>query len=235
MNFSLIIPAFNEEKYIYQTLQSVMSHKDKLLEVIVVDNASTDNTKSVAESFAGVRVVGEPIKGLTRARQRGLEESKGDVLIYLDADTELSAQWLNKVIQKYNSDPQVVSVTGRYVFKDVSNFTNAFVFVYWVIGYIMYLFSGYLVVGGNFAARKSALLRIGGFDKTIEFYGEDTDIARRLHKVGKVVFLLSAKVYTSPRRLQGDGLMKTVWLYVKNFFSVIIGGKPATATYNDLR
>src|SRR5207302_647488 len=86
MNISVVIPAYNEEKYIGQTLESVISNApENLLEIIVVNNASTDKTSAIASAFPKVKVVDEPKKGLTRARQAGLNAAQGDVLAYIDA------------------------------------------------------------------------------------------------------------------------------------------------------
>ena len=75
---SVVIPAHNEQKYLAECLTHVLqSAPGDLLEIVVVDNASTDATASVAKRFEKVRVVNEPEKGLTRARQRGLPRGEG--------------------------------------------------------------------------------------------------------------------------------------------------------------
>ncbi len=235
-SISLIICAYNEEKYIGECIKHVLANSHGLLsEIIVVDNASTDSTKEIASRFEGVRVVGEPSKGLTKARQKGLMEAKGEILIYIDADTELTPGWIPKMLKRYQADQSVVSVSGIYNYKDTPLFMNLVVWAYWQVAYITYLFTRYTIVGGNFAVRKKAMLDIGGFDSSIEFYGEDTDIARRLHKVGKVKFSTNMNVVTSARRLAGEGFVKSGWLYIKNFFSVAFNGRPATTEYTDYR
>ncbi|XBS71453.1 hypothetical protein ABK905_11265 [Acerihabitans sp. KWT182] len=89
--------------------------------------------------------------------------------------------------------------------------------------------------GGNFAASKAALLRIGGFDTSIPFYGEDTNIARRLAGEGRVRFILSMVMETSARRLKEEGFITTAMRYVLNFMSEAIRNKPATSVYRDIR
>ena len=89
VNISLIIPAHNEEKYLPGCLQNIAPHVGRLLEVIVVDNASADDTAEVARQFQFARVVHEPRKGLLWARQRGFLESRGDHLAYIDADCRM--------------------------------------------------------------------------------------------------------------------------------------------------
>jgi len=108
--------------------------------------------------------------------------------------------------------------------------------VYWTcLAYPTYFFTGYMMVGGNFAVKREALLKIGGFDESIDFYGEDTDIARRLSYVGKVKFTLFLPMPTSARRLKKEGLLTATFIYAANFFSEVLRKKPFTREYKDIR
>ena len=127
-------------------------------------------------------------------------------------------------------------MSGPYIYYDLHPIKRFCVWLWWLIlAYPSYLVTRYMVVGGNFAAKKSALLQIGGFDTNIAFYGEDTDIARRLSKVGKVRFLATLFMYTSARRFHGEGIAKTGYFYLTNFISVAILKRPIKGTYNDIR
>lgn len=239
MRISLVIPAYNEEKYITECLKSVSEYGGNLFEIIVVNNASTDNTENVIRSFAkdypNIKIVNEPKKGLTKARQRGLEEARGDIIAYTDADTKMPEGWVEKINKYFERDQKTVCVSGPYIYYDQSFIGKLLVWIYWFFAYIIYLFVGYMAVGGNFAARKSALLKIGGFDENISFYGEDTDVARRLSRVGKVKFTLNLYMYTSARRFRGEGIIQTAGKYVTNFLSEIFRKKPITKDYKDIR
>jgi hypothetical protein len=83
--------------------------------------------------------------------------------------------------------------------------------------------------------RRTALQQIGGFDTSIEFYGEDTDIAQRLHRVGRVKFTLRLPITASPRRLLGEGLFTTGVRYAVNYFWVVVSGRPFTRVSRDIR
>jgi len=108
--------------------------------------------------------------------------------------------------------------------------------LYWVLlASPAYWMTRYMVVGGNFAARRSALEKIGGFDTAIAFYGEDTNIARRLHAAGKVKFLLRLPMRTSSRRLQEEGMAVMAGKYVANFLSEVVLKRPVTQAYRDIR
>ncbi|WP_413738240.1 glycosyltransferase family 2 protein [Sodalis sp. RH21] len=241
MKLSLIIPAYNEELYLADCLHYAIEElaaraKPGEYEIIVVNNASTDRTAAIAAGFERVRVVYEPIKGLTRARQKGLESASGDVLGFIDADTRMPPGWLGTVLAAYEQHSDLVCVSGPYRYFDLPWMKSLLVDLYWLLlAKPTYWFTGYMAVGGNFAASKQALLRIGGFDTSIAFYGEDTNIARRLANVGRVRFDLAMVMATSARRLKEEGFITTAVRYVVNFMSEVVRNKPATSEYRDIR
>ena len=77
--------------------------------------------------------------------------------------------------------------------------------------------------------------RIGGFDTSIDFYGEDTDVATRLSRVGKVKFSFSLAIKTSGRRLKGEGVLRTGYHSFMNIIFVLFYGRPLTRTHKDIR
>lgn len=233
---SVVIPAFNEERYLPKCLQSLTEYApNAFLEIIVIDNGSSDHTADIAKKYPNVRVVMEPKKGLTYARQRGLLEAKGTYIAYLDADTQISPQWLETVEHAFESNRYLVALSGPYHYDDMPAWKNLLVRGYWWIAYCISCVTGYVLVGGNFVARKDALEKIGGFDTTISFYGEDTNIARRLYAVGNIRFQQRCYVHTSSRRLQQEGLLRTAVTYVLNYTSEVLLKKPITKKYTDIR
>src|SRR5947209_11032880 len=119
MKLSIVIPAFNEENYIGQTLESILKNAPpELLEIIVVNNASTDNTAQIASRFEKVRVVNEPLKGLTRARQAGLLAAQGDILAYIDADSLVPQNWFSQLKKEFSQDPELIALSGPYIYYD---------------------------------------------------------------------------------------------------------------------
>lgn len=237
MTISLVIPAYNEEKYLGKTLDSIFQSKpENLLEVIVVNNACTDNTAMVASSHAGVTVVNQPEKGLTKARQKGLEAARGNLIAYIDADTLVSKKWFEIVNREFGNSPDLVCLSGPYYYYDLPLFHNLFIKWFWNNGTIAAnRVVGYAVFGGNFVAKRSALLKIGGFDQTVAFYGEDTEIGRRLAEVGRVTFDRELSVNTSGRRLIKEGPIRTAFRYGLNYWSMALFHKAFTAKYKDIR
>lgn len=245
MNISIIVPAYNEEKYIGETLSCITKFAPpEVKEIIVVNNCSTDKTKEVALSFPKVRVVDELNKGLTKARQTGLMAAQGDILAYLDADTLVSKDWFDVLKQEFSKNENLVCLSGPYIYYGLPHMDNFFVRMWtnfwiwiwhWFIFRIVASKHGYVIMGGNFSAKKDELLKAGGFDSSIAFYGEDTDIARRLSLQGKVKFVKEFSVQTSARRFGEEGLIRTAIKYLANYLSVVFIKKPVTNTYSDIR
>ena len=232
----MVIPAYNEEKYIGRCLESVQKNGVGLFEIIVVNNASTDNTRAIAQSFTRVRVVDEPKKGVNRARQRGLAEARGDIVAFIDADTQMPRQWVARISQLFEKDKKLVCVSGPYIYYDLSRARRIVVWSFWLIlAWPTYLVTRYMAAAGNFAAKKNALTRINGFNQDIEFYGDDTEIAQRLRRVGKVKFMQRHYMYSSARRLKAEGMIKSAIRYMINFLSVVLIKKPLTHKYTDIR
>lgn len=235
-SISVIIPAYNEELYISECIQSILKDKTaNVVEVIVVNNASTDATAAIAGAYSGVSVVHEPKKGLTAARQKGLESSKGDLLAFVDADSRIPEGWFTQINDAF-AEESLVCLSGPYKFFDLPKVHCACASAYWnFLAYPTYMLTKYMVVGGNFVAKRSALLSINGFDTSIPFYGEDADIGRRLHEQGKVRFKPSFYVRTSGRRLTSQGMIKTGAIYISNFLSEALFHKAITKKYTDIR
>ena len=227
---SLVIPAHNEEKYIGACLEHAIKNSDgKFLEIIVVDNASTDRTQEIAKSFPGVKVVYEKNKSLTYARQRGFIEASGDILAYIDADTRMPKGHYEKIVAEFNADPDLVSYSGPHEYYDIEKSKQVLTKLFWkIMAYPTYILVGYMTIGVNFAIKKDALIRMNGFDTSISFYGEDTDIARRAHEHGKVKFSTKFGMPTSGRRLSDHGIFKSFIIYISNFIFEVTLKRPMT-------
>lgn len=236
MKISLIIPAYNEEKYIENCLSSIEKHGKDLFEVIVINNASTDNTPEIVKRFPNVRLIHEPRKGLPFARNKGLSEAKGDIVAFIDADTKMPKGWVNKIIKEFNKNDKIVSISGPYIYYDISMFKKSLIWIYWILlGWPSYLITRYMIVIGNFAVKKSEIDKLGGFNENILFYGDDTDIAKKLHKVGKVKFSQKFYMFTSARRLNHEGILLSAYKYIINFLWIVFKDKPKTTTYKNIR
>lgn len=234
---SLVIPAHNEEKYIGACLEHALKNSNgKFHEIIVIDNVSTDKTKEIASKFPGVRVVYEKEKGLTKARQRGFVEATGDILAYIDADTRMPEGWYGSLEDHFLRYPELVCFSGPYFYHDIPKLHQRMIKFYWyALAVPTYLFVGYMTVGGNFAIKKETLEKMGGFDTSIAFYGEDSDISRRANQFGKVKFSPNFIMPSSGRRIEGEGIFMMMFTYILNYFSQVLAHKSITKKYRDIR
>jgi glycosyltransferase involved in cell wall biosynthesis len=244
MRLSFVVPAYNEEAYLPACLESILAQTGELgdaVEIIVVNNASSDRTLQVAMGFKGVRVVDEPRKGLTFARQAGFAASTGELIANVDSDSRLTPGWVQTVLKEFASEPKLVALSGPFIYYDMSPSQRFSVQIFYLIAYLVYavnrwvLRAGSMVQGGNFVLRRTALEKIGGFDTSISFYGEDTDIARRMNQVGKVKFTFKLKMLSSARRLKKEGTLRIALRYTINYFWTIFGKTPYTKEYTDIR
>lgn len=241
---SFVIPAYNEEKTLGSCLVSIerqISQVKESVEIIVVNNASTDRTRQIALGFPWVRVIDEERKGLVFARRAGFLTSKGELVANIDADTMLSRNWLQTVLREFEKRPNMVALSGPFIYHDLSWYHRALTRAFYGVGYVVYLVNHYvlkvsgMLQGGNFIVRRSALEAIGGFDTSIAFYGEDSDLARRLKKMGEVRFTFKLPIYASGRRLAKEGMVQTGYRYAVNFFSTVFLKRPVTTEYTDIR
>lgn len=211
-------------------------------EVLVINNASTDRTGAVAAVIPGVRVIDEPRKGLVMARERGRQEARGELLVYIDADCRAPLTWLERVARRFERDEHLIALSGNYRFYDWDWWGRTLIRVYdftlgpathVLVKYILRL--GVVFYGGNFAVRREALERINGFDTTIEFHGEDTNVGRRLSHVGNVELRYDCFLYTSARRYTAMGKGAVFRLYVRNFVSELLHHRPKDHAHLDVR
>ncbi len=242
LTISVIVCAHNEARYLSACLYSLLAQTRVADEILVVNNASTDGTRAVAQAVPGVRVVDEPSKGLVGARETGRLAATGQVLAFVDADCRPPLTWLSRVERHFEEDPHLQALSGPYRFYDWDWWGRLLIRLYdvtmapvtqFLVKYVLRI--GTLFYGGNFAARSGALDRIGGFDTSIEFHGEDTNVGRRLFEVGKVSTFLDCWLYTSARRYVAMGKGKVFRLYVRNFTHELLHHRPKDTSHMDVR
>ena len=242
MTISTIVCAHNEDRYLPTCLYSLRAQTRPPDDIVVIDNASTDQTGALARAVPGVRVIHEPQKGLVIARETARRAVSSDILAFVDADCRVPLQWVERIEARFTRTPDLVAVTGPYRFYDWDWTGRALIAAYdrlvappTHVAVHGILNIGAILYGGNFAVRREALERIGGFDTTIEFHGEDTNIGRRLTAVGRVAISSDCWVWTSARRYKAMGKGRVFSLYVRNFWSEILRHRPADRQHLDVR
>lgn len=189
---SIIIPAFNEEKHIGRCLDSItdLNFPKDFFEVIMIDNGSTDRTIEIANSFRdklNLKIWVFPHINISALRNRGVEQAKGEILAFVDADCTVSKNWINNAL-KYFHDITIGAVGSHYdipeeyswVAKvwDLNNAKSR------KIGYTKYL------PGGNIIIPKKFFLEVNGFDESLAT-NEDYELCSRIRKKG-------LKIYSDP-------------------------------------
>ncbi len=183
MKISIIIPVYNEEKLIGNTLKSIMKAKNKFelkpeneLEVVIVDNNSTDKSVEICKKF-DVVIVREKIHNIAKVRNTGAKHATGELLCFLDADSEVSTNIFILIKERMLSNQYI---GGGTIFKlDKNNFIFKFIFVCSVLMTHLTGLSGVLIY-----VRKEDFINIGGFNE--EYYAaEDIDFVFKMKKYGK--------------------------------------------------
>ncbi|HKA36429.1 MAG TPA: glycosyltransferase family 2 protein, partial [Thermoanaerobaculia bacterium] len=112
MRASVIIPCRNGERIVGEAVRSALAQSEPPLEVLVVDDASTDSTSEAARSAGATVLRLKERANAGGARNRGIEEARGDTLAFLDADVAAPRDWLERVRRTFDRDPDTVAVGG---------------------------------------------------------------------------------------------------------------------------
>lgn len=197
--FSIVIPCYNEDRYLAETLESLAAQTyPGRTEVIVVDNNCTDGTVGIAEAH-GVRVVAEAQPGVCCARQAGTLAAGGDVVVSTDADTTYATDWLARIASHF-ADEKVVAVVGPCRYKDGPRWGRGYARALFGLVQIVYRLTGHIgyVSATNIAFRRSIW---PGYDLQMTQGGDELDLLRKLRRKGRIIFDHGNPTYTSGRRL----------------------------------
>ena len=218
---SIVVPAFNEATMLPLCLDAIQKQDYKGdFEVIIADNASTDNTVRIAQKF-NAKVVYEKRRGAVYARITGFNAATGEIIASTDADTLVPIDWLTS-IEIALRDQNYAGIVGAYELNNTNTFSKKLVGSF--VPYLRFIdkLVGAHFAGANFAVRRLAYIEVGGFDPSF-ITGEDLELSRRLRDCGfelKVDYKICVK--TSARRLN-EGLWPTMNEYVfKNWLSLVI-------------
>jgi glycosyltransferase involved in cell wall biosynthesis len=225
VKISIIVPAFNEERLIAETLRSlktaaeVFGERNWEAELIVCDNNSKDKTAHLARQ-AGATVVFEPINQIARARNRGAQEAKGDWLLFVDADSKPTKELLGEVIEQIESGAYLAG--GSVVRLDGDHSTAK-----WITGLWNFLSRRFCLLAGSFIFCETKTFReIGGFSNEL-FAGEELELTKRLKEVArkrnkKIVILHRHPLVTSDRKVELYTLRQHLWFMTK---TLLLGGR----------
>jgi len=181
---SIIVPAYNEEKNIGDTIRALqmLDYPEKLKEIIVVDDGSTDRTYRIAKGFKGIRLLRQKNNGKGSALNLGLKHARGEIVGCVDADTSPMPDALRKAVPFFG-DKSVAGVTGAIIVRNPAGLAGKlqwleYVMIVWSRKIFEFIESVYVTPGPFSLYRKDVLRKLGGFDESI--MTEDIEIAWRL-------------------------------------------------------
>lgn len=226
--FSLIIPARNEEGYLPKLLDSVdvarenYHHGSDAVEVIVSDNSSTDATAEIAES-QGCRVVREKKRIIAAVRNTGAAVANGEVLCFVDADSQIHPSTFDVIDQAISSGKFVAGATGV----KLDHMTLGIAITYYCIMLPMILITD--MDTGVVFCRRNDFLKIGGYDES-KLFAEDVDFLVRLKLLGrkrkqKLARLTSVRAVASMRKFQQHGNWHYFPLMARGIYAMFLPSK----------
>jgi len=232
MDFSIIVATLNEEKYIRKTLDSLVAQDtDKKFEIILGDGKSSDNTVKIAKEY-GCKVVSVRPGIIAVGRQAAANKAKGKIFVSANADTVYPPNWLEEITRPIKGE--VVAACGKIMPLDGNAVEKVFADALLNnVASLTYLVKIPFAAADNMAIRKTAFDKAKGFNTKL-VTAEDTDLMKRLMKVGKVVYLPKAVCYVSMRRVRKWGYAKYLTFHTRNFIRTHIG-KKALNTYEPIR
>ncbi len=217
---SVVIPAYNEEKYLPQCLEALklQTYPKDRFEIIVVDNNSKDKTVQIAKA-AGAKVITETEQGHVYALNAGMISAKGEIIASTDADTRVKKDWL-QIIEKVFQDQEVVAVTGPAWYSSKSKIKRNLVkYSYYIYLKLHFAVGKPSLSGLNLAVRRKAFVQIKGLDTRYRIFG-DVELGLRIKKVGKVIMCKELAVVSSPRRWE-KGSIEDYYKYFNSYFRTV--------------
>ncbi len=237
---SVVIPTYREGAYLESCIRAVrgMHLSPGSLEIIVSDAESPDGTQEIAHRLAD-RLVVCPERGIAVGRNAGAAAARGSILLFVDADTALEAEFGSRCIRAFE-DPSLVAFTGvpkpgggSWFARFVYHGTYVLVRVFHSVG--IELFPGICV-----AYRTEAFRAVGGFREDLGI-SEDIDLSRRIARLGRCLIDRHAHATVSTRRLESHAL-SVVLFHILNDIRYLVTGKSArsypkseeTTTWSDI-
>ncbi len=206
---SIVIPALNEREYLPHLLRDLKRQTYKPIEIIVADAGSTDGTAEIAESL-GAKVVqgGKPAEG----RNSGARASSGEYLIFLDADTRVRSDFVERAVREFDGK---YYESATFQFYPISSLR---------IDHLLFRLTNILIrtssrmypyaPGFGIMATRRIFRRVGGFDESV-YLAEDHDFVRKASKIARFGVITSAPIRVSVRRLDKEGRMNLILKYMK--------------------
>ena len=211
---SIIIPVYNGESYLRELIESLKNQSYEKIEIITVDNNSSDGSKKKLEKLSKDQI---PLRifsnlkneGYCGGCNKGIENARGEFLLFLSQDRIMNNDWIKKTVDEMHKDEKIGCVLGKVVREGASS--PEYGHSYDVYGGVLIngsleesnLFFG----GGTVLIRKKILDEIGGFDPEFFVYHEDVDICWRIRLSGNKIRIVKDAICQN----QGGGISDTFY------------------------
>ncbi|OGW18687.1 MAG: hypothetical protein A3G93_15930 [Nitrospinae bacterium RIFCSPLOWO2_12_FULL_45_22] len=185
MNISIVIPAFNSQKTIAQAIEACLQqiYDQGEIEVIIVDDGSTDDTQKIVRSYP-VGYIFQENSGPAKARNTGWEAAQGDIICFTDSDCIPHNDWVQKLVRNFNAK-DVGAVGGSYSIANEENLLAACIHQEILLRHEQMPKRAKALGSYNLSVPKRLLEKIGGFNEEYtQASGEDNDLCYRLIKAG---------------------------------------------------
>lgn len=225
---SVVIPTYNYGRFIGEALESALGQTLRPLDIVVVDDGSTDNTAAIVSKFSDhVRYIRQENAGVCVARNRGVKESKGDLIAFFDADDTWEPRKLELQAEKFAQDSKIGLVhCGMREFESETGKTIS-MHMDGLEGHVadeLLLWEESVIVGpgGTIAVSRNAFEDVGGFDETMRV-GEDWDFCYRVARRYKVGFvrepLVNYRNHTAAAHLNVSEMERGMSLFYSKAFA----------------
>lgn len=213
---SVVVPAYNAQQTIGLALEGILAQSSSGdLEIIVVDDGSTDRTPEIVRSFPQVIYTRQPNAGPAAARNRGARQAQGEFIFFTDSDCIPDPGWIARILPHFDSD-EIAAVAGSYGIANPGSRLARCIHEEILFRHQKLMPQFPKAFGSyNFAVRKKVFEAVGGFDTSYRFAsGEDNDLSYKILKTGKIYFEREATV----RHFHPTRLLKYLWEQYRHGF-----------------
>lgn len=231
---SVIIPTLNEEKYIEDCLKSIKKQNFKNYEIIVSDGLSEDNTVKIAKKYTK-NVISSKDKGIGDGRNKGAKIAKGEILLFLDADTTIAPNLLDKLSESMENK-DIIGLTTEVKSKEALALIDIIEFKIYNFFVKASLYLPFLtpqISGVCFCIKNSIFKKVGGFDTEMKTC-EDLKFCEKAKKYGKFLYLKGSYANTSIRRMKKWGRFKFITYQTISLINYILF-KKGRMNYGSIR
>lgn len=221
--YSIVIPAHNEASEIIGCLESIcaQTYPSSQIEAVVVNNASTDDTRKIAMDFAegnrnyNIVIIDEPELGASKAKNKGGTHSQGEVLVFLDADSRMKEDLVEKIDGHYQAGFKAGMI--RTISRDPHLIANLF----WE--FVEFGKRNFPRPAGQSYCKKSIFSQVEGFNPRLKL-AEDVDFLMRVEIVaGKLGHVQDSCIYTSNRRMEKEGYLNVLLHWGFGYWGLLRG------------